>query len=60
MILVRRQVSRACELSCDEAVVRGMDAAGRKHYGETLLALAAPLRPGDGPGGPPWGRGVNT
>lgn len=41
MILVRRQVSRACELSCDEAVVWGMDAAGRKHYGETLLALAA-------------------
>lgn len=41
MVLVRREIGRACELSCDEAVVRGMDAGGRKHYGETLLALAA-------------------
>lgn len=45
MILVRRQVGRACELACDAAVVKNLDAAGRRHYGETLLALAArPLR----------------
>ena len=41
MIVVRRQLNRACELSCDEAVVKGLDAAGRRHYGETLLAMAA-------------------
>ena len=41
MLLVRREISRACELSCDEAVMRTMDDAGRQHYGETLLALAA-------------------
>lgn len=41
MILVRRQVGRACELACDAAVVKNLDAAGRRHYGETLLALAA-------------------
>lgn len=40
MLLVRREISRACELSCDEAVMRTMDDAGRQHYGETLLALA--------------------
>ncbi len=41
MILVRREISRACELSCDEAVVRGLDDEGRRHYSQTLLDLAA-------------------
>lgn len=39
--LVRREMARACELSCDEAVVQKMPPDGRRHYGETLLALAA-------------------
>lgn len=48
MILVRREIGRACELSCDEAVLRGLDDEGRRHYGQTLLDLAAasPSRPG--------------
>ena len=41
MMVVRRQLDRACELACDQAVVRNLDAAGRRHYGETLLAMAA-------------------
>lgn len=45
MIVVRRQLNRACELSCDEAATRGLDAAGRRHYGETLLAMAAGQSP---------------
>lgn len=45
MIVVRRQLNRACELSCDETATRGMDAAGRRHYGETLLAMAAGQSP---------------
>ena len=49
MVVVRRQISRACELSCDEAVTRSMDGPARKHYGETLLVLAAR---------PPRGMGV--
>lgn len=49
MVVVRREISRACELSCDEAVTRHMDGSARKHYGETLLALAAR---------PPRGMGV--
>lgn len=45
MILVRREIARCCELSCDEAVVRSMTACERRSYGETLLALAgAPSR----------------
>ncbi len=41
MLLVRREIGRCCELSCDEAVMAGMDAPARRHYGETLLELAA-------------------
>ena len=51
MVLVRREVGRSCELACDQAAVRGLDAARRRHYGETLLALAAP---------PPRGLGLVT
>ena len=49
MAVVRRQISHACELDCDEAVTRTMDGSARRHYGETLLALAAR---------PPRGMGV--
>ncbi len=44
MVLVRREVSRTCELSCDEAVIRSLDAAERQDYGETLLAIASSKR----------------
>ncbi len=40
MLLIRREISRACELSCDEAAIKGMSAEQRRQYGETLLALA--------------------
>lgn len=32
-----REVGRACELSCDEAVIRTLDPVGRRAYGDTLL-----------------------
>ncbi len=38
---VRREIGRACELACDEAVVRSLAPSARKQYGETLLLLAA-------------------
>lgn len=34
---VRKQINRACELSCDEAVVACLGNAERKAYGDTLL-----------------------
>lgn len=49
MLLVRREIGRACELACDEAVMRGLDSQGRRHYGETLLLLAAHAPKGLGP-----------
>lgn len=44
MILVRREINRACELSCDEMVIRSLDAGRRHNYGETLLAIASHKR----------------
>ena len=41
MLLIRKEISRACELSCDEAVISGMSAAEKQSYGNTLLALSA-------------------
>lgn len=40
--LLRRELGRACELSCDEGVLRRLDEAGRRAYGAALLALARP------------------
>ena len=36
--LMRRECDRACELACDEAVVRGLMPEQRKDYGDTLIA----------------------
>lgn len=38
---LRRELSRSCELACDEAVIRAMDEVHRRQYGETLLTMAA-------------------
>lgn len=40
MLLVRRQINHACELSCDEAVVKGFTFAERKCYSEVLINCA--------------------
>lgn len=31
------EINRACELACDEAVIRSLDVQGRRDYGDTLL-----------------------
>ncbi len=38
--LVSREIARLCELSCDEAVIKKLDAAGKKSYALLLLNLA--------------------
>ena len=32
-----REINRACEFSCDEAVIKSLDKDGRRAYGDTLL-----------------------
>ena len=39
--LFRRELDRACELSCDERLLHNMDAHEKQSYGEMLLTLAA-------------------
>ncbi len=39
--LIRREFSRACELSCDEILLRGMDRAEKRSYGEALIRMAS-------------------
>lgn len=38
---VRREIDRACELACDEAVVNSLDNEGKQSYGDTLIEMAA-------------------
>ncbi len=42
--LIRREINRACELACDEAVIAPLDAGERRRYGDTLLGLASGKR----------------
>jgi len=46
--LTRRAIDRACELACDAAVIRELDAGGKQLYGDTLIEIAAT---------PPFGSG---
>ncbi|MBR4579561.1 MAG: right-handed parallel beta-helix repeat-containing protein [Oscillospiraceae bacterium] len=39
--LIRKELSRACELSCDELLLRSMSREEKRSYGHTLLAMAA-------------------
>ncbi|NLD50267.1 MAG: DUF4829 domain-containing protein [Clostridiaceae bacterium] len=38
---VRKEINRACELACDETVVRNLDAEGKQAYGDTLISVAS-------------------
>jgi len=38
--LTRRELDRACELSCDEIIVSNMDNSDKQGYGNTLIDLA--------------------
>ena len=37
----RREMNRACELACDEAVIKELDRSEMQQYGDTLIAVAA-------------------
>lgn len=39
--LMRREINRACELSCDEMLISKMNRAEKQSYGDTLIALAS-------------------
>ncbi|MCM1124992.1 MAG: M56 family metallopeptidase [Lachnospiraceae bacterium] len=39
--LVRREMNKACELACDESVIKRFDNSEMQQYGDTLIAVAA-------------------
>lgn len=45
MVMIRREISRSCELACDEMVISGLSSLERKCYGNMLLAFAAKKGP---------------
>lgn len=52
--LMGRETARACEFSCDEAVLAGIGGGSARDYGQTLLdAMAAAGRWGEHPGAVP-------
>lgn len=38
---VCHEIDRACELSCDEAVIKNLDTDGKQGYGDTLIEMVA-------------------
>ena len=38
---VRREMNKACELACDEAVIKGFTVSEMQQYGDTLIEVAA-------------------
>ena len=38
---VRREINKACELACDESVLKKFDNDGKQDYGDALIAVAA-------------------
>lgn len=38
---VRREMNKACELACDESVIKRFDNSEMQQYGDTLIAVAA-------------------
>ena len=39
--VIRREINRSCELSCDEMLLRSMDKDEKQSYGNSLLLMAA-------------------
>ncbi len=42
--LIRKEINIACELSCDEAVIRKMSDENKQSYGDTLISVVADRR----------------
>lgn len=41
MYLIKKEINRACELACDEAVIKNLNIGEKQAYGETLISVAA-------------------
>lgn len=41
MYIIKKEINRACEMSCDEAVIKNLNQQQKQHYGDTLIAVVA-------------------
>jgi len=41
MYLIKKEINHACELACDEAVIKNLTLAEKQVYGDTLISVAA-------------------
>jgi len=41
MYLIKKEINHACELACDEAVIKDFNSAEKQAYGDTLISVAA-------------------
>ncbi|HEY9062790.1 MAG TPA: M56 family metallopeptidase [Pseudobacteroides sp.] len=41
MYLIRKEIGHACELACDEAVIKNLSVKEKQDYGDTLIDVAA-------------------
>ncbi|SFM30534.1 Signal transducer regulating beta-lactamase production, contains metallopeptidase domain [Paenibacillus sp. 1_12] len=39
--MIKKEINHACELACDEAVIRNMSPAEKQDYGDTLISVAS-------------------
>lgn len=42
--IAQYEISKACELACDEAVIRNLDTVGKLEYSDTLLTTAVDMK----------------
>jgi beta-lactamase regulating signal transducer with metallopeptidase domain len=41
MYVIKKEINRACELACDETVIKNLSPAEKQAYGDTLIAVVA-------------------
>jgi len=41
MYFMKKEINHACELACDEAVIKGLNSAEKQAYGDTLISVVA-------------------
>lgn len=44
MLLIKKEINKACELACDEYVIRNLSDAEKQFYGETLISVVSEVR----------------
>ena len=39
--LIKKEINHACELACDEAVIKNLSSSEKQAYGDTLISVVA-------------------